>query len=72
MQINDAVIAFSRVLQLHPVAQRAKVIAKMQIAGRLHAGKNAGHDWFNVLCVSNKSRLDQQRAGGFLPACGGG
>ena len=31
-------------LQRDPIADRAKIVAKMQIAGRLDAGKNAVHE----------------------------
>ncbi len=43
MQIDDAEDAFVIVLQRHPVADRPEIIAEMQVAGRLNAGKNSVH-----------------------------
>ncbi len=43
MQIDDAVNALETLLQPDPVSERAQVITKMQIPGRLHAGKAAFH-----------------------------
>ncbi len=44
VQIDDAEDAVVVVLQRHPVADRAEIIAEVQIAGGLHARKNAVHD----------------------------
>ena len=43
VQVDDAEDALVVVLQRDPVADRAEIIAEMQIAGRLDAGKNAVH-----------------------------
>ncbi len=43
VQIDDAEDALEIVLQGDPVADRAEIIAEMQIAGRLDAGKDAVH-----------------------------
>ena len=43
VQVDDAEDALVIVLQRDPVADRAEIIAEMQIAGRLDAGKNAVH-----------------------------
>ena len=43
VQIDDAEDALEVVLQRDPVADRAEIIAEMQIAGGLDAGKNAVH-----------------------------
>src|SRR5262249_16439183 len=43
MQIDDAEDALEIVLQRDPVADRAEIVAEMQIAGRLDAGKNSVH-----------------------------
>ncbi len=43
VQVDDAEQAFVIVLQPHPVANGAQVIAEMQITRRLHAGKNTLH-----------------------------
>ena len=43
VQIDDAEDALVIVLQRDPVADRAEIIAEMQIAGRLDAGKDAVH-----------------------------
>ncbi len=41
VKINHAIDAFMALLQLDPVHHGAKIIAKVQVAGRLHARKNA-------------------------------
>ncbi len=43
VQVDDAEDAFAVVLQCDPVADRAEIIAEMQVAGRLDAGKDAVH-----------------------------
>src|SRR5205085_948543 len=43
VQIDDAEDAFVIVLQRDPVADRAEIVAEMQIAGRLDARKNSVH-----------------------------
>ena len=43
VQVDDAEDAVVIVLQRDPVADRAEIIAEMQIAGRLDAGKNSVH-----------------------------
>jgi hypothetical protein len=49
VQVDDAEDAFVIVLQRDPVADRPEIIAEMQIAGRLDAGKNAVHGaWHGV------------------------
>ncbi len=42
VQIDDAIEALMRLLQGDEFGDRAEIIAEMQIAGRLHAGENAG------------------------------
>jgi hypothetical protein len=41
MQIDDAEDAFVIVLDPHPVREGAQIVTDMQIAGGLHARKNA-------------------------------
>ena len=48
VQVDDAIEAVVRLLQLHEIDDRAEVIAEMQIAGRLDARKNP----FNVIAWS--------------------
>ena len=43
MQIDDAKDAFVLALQGHPIAQRAKIVSKMYVAGGLCAAKNSLH-----------------------------
>src|SRR5882724_3413864 len=43
VQVDDAKKALILMLQPHPVAQRAEVIAQMDVAGRLRAAKNSFH-----------------------------
>ena len=63
VQINNTIDRFKTVLQLHPVTNGAKIIAKMQIACRLNTGKNpaayvamlhagGGHDLMFLRCVT--------------------
>ncbi|MNL72897.1 hypothetical protein D3C87_1982870 [compost metagenome] len=40
MQIDDAIDAVVVFLQRHEFADRAEIIAEMEIAGRLNAGEN--------------------------------
>ena len=40
VQIDDAIDAVMRALQFDEFDDRAEIIAKVQISGRLHAGKN--------------------------------
>ena len=40
VHVDDAVDAIMRLLQLHEIRDCAEIIAEMQIAGRLHAGKD--------------------------------
>ena len=47
MQIDHAVNALVVVLQIHEIADRTQIVAQMQIAGGLHARKDARHDGFN-------------------------
>src|SRR5262249_26658664 len=41
VHVDDAIEAVVRLLHLHPARERAQVVAEMQVAGRLHAGKDA-------------------------------
>ena len=41
VQIDDAENTLVVVLDIHPVLERAQIVADVQIAGRLDAGKNA-------------------------------
>ncbi len=41
MQINNTIDRFKIMLQSNPIANGTKIIAKMQIAGWLDAGKDA-------------------------------
>jgi hypothetical protein len=51
-----------RILQFHPSLDRAEIVAKMQIAGRLHAGKDAGHRKFSCeLSVASSESLIHAR-----------
>src|SRR5207248_1993833 len=63
VQIDNAEDAVVIVLQRDPVADRAEIIAEMQIAGRLDAGKNSVHgasgDGWRLLA----SRLGRGQAG---------
>src|SRR5271155_4168956 len=43
VQVDDAEDALEVVLQLNPVPNGSEIITKMQIAGRLDAGKNTVH-----------------------------
>src|SRR6185437_11140968 len=43
VHVDDAIEAVELVLQLHPVADGAEIVAEMQVAGRLDAGKDAVH-----------------------------
>src|SRR5437762_8044032 len=43
VQVDNAKDAVVIVLQRDPIADRAEIIAEMQIAGRLDAGKNSVH-----------------------------
>jgi hypothetical protein len=43
VQIDHAIQALKAVLQLHPIAERAEVIAEMRAAARLNAGENSMH-----------------------------
>jgi hypothetical protein len=43
VQVDDAENALEVVLQLNPVPNGSQIIAEMQIAGRLDAGKNTVH-----------------------------
>jgi hypothetical protein len=43
VQIDDAENRVHIVLQLHPVLQCAEIIAEVELAGRLHAGKDKAH-----------------------------
>ena len=64
VQIDDAEDAFVIVLQRDPVADRAEVIAKMQIAGRLDAGKDSVHGLaVNVPAGPGSSRLARRSRG---------
>jgi hypothetical protein len=45
MQIDDAIDARMRRLHLDEPLERAEVIAEMQVAGGLHAGKDALREW---------------------------
>jgi hypothetical protein len=48
MQVNDAIDAVMALLQSDESADGAEIIAEMQIAGRLDAGKDKGfegHSW---------------------------
>src|SRR5690606_11129292 len=40
VQVDDAVDAVMRVLQLHEAADRAEIVAEMEVAGRLDAGED--------------------------------
>ena len=59
MKIDHAIDAFMRVLQTDEIADRAQIIAQMQIACRLHARKNAimglGHQKRSVGLISETS-----------------
>lgn len=41
VHVDDAIDAFMRLLQRNEIADRAKIIAEMQVAGGLYARKNA-------------------------------
>src|SRR5690606_14620620 len=43
VHVDDAVEAVEAFLQLHPVPDGAEIVAEMQVAGRLDAGKDAVH-----------------------------
>jgi hypothetical protein len=43
MQIDDAEHAVIAVLQPHPVADRAEIVAEMHVLGRLDAGEDSLH-----------------------------
>ena len=48
VQVDDAVDAIKTILQLDKALDGAEIIAEMEIASRLHAGKNQlleFHDW---------------------------
>ena len=50
VQIDNAINAVVTVLQLDEALDGAKIIAEMQVAGRLHAGKHAflKRHWFGL------------------------
>ena len=41
VQVDDAEYALVIVLYTHPIFERAQIISDVQIAGRLHSGKNS-------------------------------
>jgi hypothetical protein len=43
VQVDDAENALEVVLQLNPVPNGSEIIAEMQVAGRLDAGKDTVH-----------------------------
>src|SRR6516225_10454498 len=50
VQVDDAENAVVVVLQGDPVADGAEIVAEMQVAGRLNAGKDAVHSTSNLRC----------------------
>ena len=48
MQIDDAIKTIMRLLQLDEFDDGTEVISKVQIAGRLHAGKDARNELGHV------------------------
>ena len=55
VKIDDAIDAIVGLLQLDEFGDRAEIISKMQIARRLHAGKNP----FNEFCHARGTPCDQ-------------
>ena len=55
VHVDHAIDALMRVLQPDPVQHRPEIIAEMEIAGRLHAGKDAGGRFHGRrLCRENR------------------
>ena len=52
MQVDDAIDAVVALLQRHELHDRAKIIAKMQVPGRLHPGKHALFERHNGLPIA--------------------
>jgi L-serine deaminase len=75
MQVDDAVDAVIAVLQCHELADRAEIIAEMEIAGGLHSGKDerleAIHDVLEQ-AVGRPQALDSAKPGGVTISGGRG
>src|SRR5215469_259763 len=67
VEVDDAENALIVVLQRDPVADSAEIIAKMQIAGRLNAGKDAVHRTSNA-GASGAVTAPRRRWSSVLPA----
>src|SRR5690606_33533537 len=64
MHVDHAIEGLVRILQGHEAANGAEIIAQMQIAGRLDAGKDArrkGHGSFIALRAARKSSIRCRR-----------
>src|SRR5690606_19488555 len=57
VQVHDAEDAVIVLLQLHPVPDRAQIIAQMQVPGRLYARENAVHYALRIRGCQAEARL---------------
>ena len=64
MQVDDAIDALMCILHRHPFADGAEIIAQVQIAGGLDAGKNAAHADvpLRVNCALSSARVNRPRS----------
>ena len=70
MQVDDAIDAVVALLQLHEAADRAEIIAEMEVAGRLDAGKDkrleAGHSFSSWLVEGRFARGENPGDGALM------
>ena len=59
VQIDDAINAVVAVLQFDKALDGAKIVAEMQVAGRLYAGKNA---FLKTICLDVMGELPPKKA----------
>ena len=69
MVVGDEEITFGIILHAHEVAQCAKIITEMQLAGRPYTAEYYVHNLLVTVCVSHKSKAKKPDVSYFFYFC---